>query len=176
MTPREANLNKILTAHPFDFGWAVGLIEGEGCITITHGKRDPFGCPYIKVAMTDEDSVRRIFQITGLGSFRPVPRSDRMPEHHKSQWAWTVAQEREAQALLVLILPHLSARRAEAAWRVLDLIDMRRELRAQKAAVCGNGHDQATHRYTDPSGVERCRECVKINSRAAYARKRGGPA
>jgi hypothetical protein len=157
----------------FELGWVVGIIEGEGCMAMLNNpNRTGYAYPSVKVSMTDEDTVRRLHELTGIGAFRPIPRTASTKAHYKDQWTWAVGAESECQALLVQILPHLSERRAEAAWSVLDLIDKRREMRDQKNLLCGNGHPRDEYGYRDHADNQRCRMCNQIQSAAAYARKK----
>lgn len=152
----------------FDLGWLVGIIDGEGWIGSNKDMRGGLPYPTIKVCMTDEDSVVRLHEMTGVGTFRPY--TGKQKEHHKDAWCWTVATESDVLCILAQIQPHMSLRRQEACWSVIELIDRKRDLRSLKASQCGLGHSRAEFGYVDKSGAQRCRECSAGYSRAAYAK------
>lgn len=90
--------------------WVAGLIEGEGSIMLT--KR---GAPVIALTMTDEDVVRRLHDVVGIGSVRLRVTQ----EGNKNAWIWNVASWRGCVSLLTQILPWMGARRGRAISDVL---------------------------------------------------------
>jgi hypothetical protein len=89
--------------------WLAGLIEGEGCIWVqkwTH--RGRYAYPGLRLAMTDEDVVRKAHTMSGVGTFRrwhPPSFSQ-----HQPQWVWTVLGVR-AFEVCDQVYPHLGERR-----------------------------------------------------------------
>lgn len=93
----------------FDFGWFVGMFEGEGSTFIdTNGKRaEPV--PVLVVQMTDEDSIRRLHRVAGCGSVQgPYLKAD---PSHKPYWRWRTRNTGDVLYLLNAMYPHLSERR-----------------------------------------------------------------
>lgn len=94
--------------------WAVGLFEGEGCIT--HGKNHFT----LKLAMTDKDIVTRFAELMGVGN---VCEQKPQKEGYKWQYVWRIHQRTEIIRILDLFLPHLGDRRAHKALDVLDVLE-----------------------------------------------------
>lgn len=94
--------------------WVAGIIEGEGCIgwESTH--------PRIRVKMSDEDTILRLLEWTGVGRIMVEAR----PEGRKDLWAWTVNSADDFLSLADEIEPFLMARRTaklqEVRQRTLD--------------------------------------------------------
>lgn len=95
-----------------ELAWAVGLFEGEGCITRRVIRSKYISCDLV-LHMTDEDVVRRFYQLVGIGSIR----KDLGPVHrgNKLSWRWTVRSRQEVAVLLKAFLPFLGLRRAAKA-------------------------------------------------------------
>lgn len=89
----------------FQLGWVVGIIEGEGCVTFGGGHQ-----LVVQVVMCDEDSVRRLYRLTGVGAFA-ANKNDRPGYSPSFRWRVTVA--RDAVDLLKLIRPYMSERRQQ---------------------------------------------------------------
>ena len=94
--------------------WAVGLFEGEGCIT--HG-RNHF---VLKLAMTDKDIVDRFAELMGVGN---VHEQKPQKEGYKTQYCWRIQRKAEIIRILDMFLPHLGHRRAHKALDVLDYLE-----------------------------------------------------
>ncbi len=111
-------------AAQLDFAWAVGLFEGEGCITVFDKRR------YTKLmlASTDEDVVRRFHRIVVIGNVSP--RQRRPP--YKDYWRWETTGDGSAQRLLRRMLPYLGERRRA---RGLEVIAERQAFVAATRAV-----------------------------------------
>lgn len=87
-------------------GWVAGIVEGEGTLLIRKNR------PYIRVQMTDEDTIDRLASWTGIGvknAFTP-----RNPKH-KASWMWTVQTLNHCGWLIREISPLLGVRRREKA-------------------------------------------------------------
>jgi hypothetical protein len=104
----KANPGGVLTT---DLAWAIGLFEGEGCITMSKA--------LVQVSMrsTDKDVMERFVGIIGAGTVR-LSRSPSAPAHHKDQWAWQLVGG-PAEYFLRMILPWLCERRRGRAEEVL---------------------------------------------------------
>lgn len=101
-----------------DIGWLAGLIEGEGCV---HRKRNfkpkyPLSkyapSPIIAVQMVDEDIIRRLAEVTGVGNIRG-PYCSKTALGKQPRWDWRVAKKRDVARLLLAIYPLLGQRRRE---------------------------------------------------------------
>lgn len=57
-----------------DLAWAAGVWEGEGCFSLARQKKPKRGVAYIyamaTLTMTDEDIVRRLGEIIGMGTVK----------------------------------------------------------------------------------------------------------
>lgn len=91
-----------------ELAWVAGLIEGEGCIRCT-GK-DGRSYPHVKVAMTDEDVIRRCYEITGIGILSGPHHYGTRPQN-KPVYTWAVGRKDECLTLLGGIWPYLGERR-----------------------------------------------------------------
>lgn len=97
---------------PVDRGWVAGLLEGEG--TFYWAKPVPkkhAGFGSIVVRMTDEDVIRKLHRVTGVGTVSG-PYVDKRP-NHRPTWNWQVSSYHETTELLQEILPLMGVRRAE---------------------------------------------------------------
>lgn len=113
---------------PFDWGWAIGLFEGEGSMS----KATKSYAIVCALGSTDEDTLRHFHAIVGVGKVRgPIA-----PTHSrkKALWVWDVSGDNAAW-LVERMLPYLSLRRSQ---RARELLAMRRDARAQmlKSRVC----------------------------------------
>jgi hypothetical protein len=86
-----------------DEAWAVGLFEGEGCLTLSDGR------PRIKLNSTDEDVVRRFHAIVGLGQVR----EERAMEKRgwKRQWEWYSGCRDDVVEFIARFFHHFGHRR-----------------------------------------------------------------
>ncbi len=93
-----------------------GLLEGEGSFILDRGK-----WPRIKLKMTDEDVVRKAYELAGTGTMsgpHKVPKADGSG-YHKDNWSWRVCNQYECYALMVAILPWMGTRRREQIMSVI---------------------------------------------------------
>ena len=94
-----------------DFSWLVGIIEGEGCISISRHNKTEKSDPVFEVAMTDEDVIQKVAHLLNheYRSYVPPGRTvDGQPYKtaHKVKF-----QGRKAMAIIDIIYPHMSSRR-----------------------------------------------------------------
>lgn len=109
---------------PFDLGWLVGIIEGEGSMHIsktTTQAGNPREQPWLTVNMTDEDTINRLREVTGIGGVRPL----KVQPNRKPQWLWSVSSIPQLAWILPQIIPHLSIRRRYQASRVMELVGVK---------------------------------------------------
>lgn len=98
---------RTLGCSPIDLAWLAGLLEGEGTFTIRRPKR---GRPTarMKLAMTDEDVVRRARDTVRMGTLHGpyVVRAGCKPH-----WEWVVARKADVITLLSALSPLMGSRR-----------------------------------------------------------------
>lgn len=104
--------------------WAAGLIDGEGCITITRqapSKRriSPSHRLYLKVTMTHKPTVARLAAIFEVGSLH---RQGKRSARTNAGWSWWVSA-RQACSVLKLVRPFLVTKAVEAdiAFKFMEL-------------------------------------------------------
>lgn len=94
-----------------NLAWLGGLLEGEGTFSQVNGRY--LG---VKVEMTDEDVVRRCYELTGVGRLS-LWRG--RTENHKAVFAWRVQDSATAYAVMVAVWPWLGQRRHQ---KIVDVI------------------------------------------------------
>jgi hypothetical protein len=110
--------------------WAAGLFEGEGCFN-AHRRSDGQYSVQARLAMTDEDVVRRFAAIVGLGRvYGPISRQS----GRKPTYDWASGDARDVCAVIKLLLPWLGNRRTAKAAEVAEI-----------AAAIGPKHSDRTH-------------------------------
>jgi len=106
------------------WAWAIGLFEGEGCITIAHA-RSASGRVYpqarLHLCSTDEDVVRRFHRTVEVGTVRVAHDMER--RGYKRQWRWMIGARADVRYLLSMFLPHLGCRRELRAIEALTLVE-----------------------------------------------------
>jgi hypothetical protein len=91
-----------MTWSDFEIAYMAALIEGEGHIRPT-GRTSA----RVSVGMTDEDVIRNVHAISGIGSVAgPMVRGRKKP-----YWTWQVSAKRDVLRLLTAIAPVMGARR-----------------------------------------------------------------
>lgn len=166
--------------------WLAGILEGEG--TFLHGRvREKYLRMNVRVAMCDEDVVRRCWTVAGVGrvggpytyahgSTRTWTQQpyDRHPSRWKPTWSWTVDRHADAAALMMTVLPLMGTRRAArireclGAWQANPYSH---SAHRAKFTHCPQGHpyDEAnTYLYR---GHRSCRACHRIRAREARLRR-----
>lgn len=111
-----------------DYAWAAGVLEGEGCFSI-HRRNDRSNTlnTAIHCEMTDEDVVRRLHKIFGVGSVNlrsnTSGRVDRRTR--KPTWIWSAQSKNDVLEVVLRVLPYLGERRAEKAKELLNSVEER---------------------------------------------------
>ena len=95
--------------------WAIGLFEGEGCISVEKRCWSAF----MRVKTTDLDVAERLKEVWG----GRVYEATMSPSNKKQPYCWTLQNKPVVRAILVRILPFLSDRRACKASDAIDRID-----------------------------------------------------
>jgi hypothetical protein len=93
-----------------DLAWFVGLFEGEGDIT-----RNAKKSWRLRIGMSDEDVIRRVHDLVGVGNVWIVPAKDQ----RKTHYVWAVTSHNNVVHLLTLMLPRLGKRRSARALEAL---------------------------------------------------------
>lgn len=99
--------------------WAVGLFEGEGCISKAKNRPASFT---MEMWMSDRDIIERFHSIVGVGSLKE--RAKKRKEDHATMYGWTLYKRDDIRNLLDVFLPHLSNRRAYKALNILDDLEL----------------------------------------------------
>lgn len=114
-------------------GWAIGLFEGEGCISFSSKRKRRQ--PRLMLVSTDEDVVRRFAAIVGCGSIHP---QTKRRDHWKLQWKWACGEAGDVEKVLTWMLPHLGERRRARASEVLELCAAYRQEKSERQCpICG---------------------------------------
>jgi hypothetical protein len=109
-----------------EFGWLVGILEGEGCFFVTtrsKGGSGPSAYARVTVCMTDRDIIERLRRVTGIGTLEKI-RERKNPEH-KPISQWIVCRHQEAIELMVAVYPHMGTRRQAKIRGVLAQVEKR---------------------------------------------------
>lgn len=111
-----------------DFGWLVGILEGEGCFLLatTKGRGKTYFHPRIDMASTDEDVVQRVAKLLGT-SCRPVKYRAKLKNGQLAKQTWkTNAYSLKALNWMILLHPFMGKRRKR---QIQDVIDQRNKIR-----------------------------------------------
>lgn len=99
--------------------WAAGLFEGEGCFSTRHCGSDRSLVARLK--MTDEDVVRRFFEIVQVGNVTgPYTKVGRKPV-----WIWQTGSFEGVQFTVAIFWKWLHARRRHRAKELLEFFHFR---------------------------------------------------
>jgi hypothetical protein len=95
-----------------DIAWAAGVIDGKGCVFITHKAPQGKGVTAsfsicLKVSMGHQPTVDRLHEIFGKGSLHNVIQTKYNPA-----WTWLV-QSQQCLEVLLLIKPYSLTKQAE---------------------------------------------------------------
>lgn len=101
--------------HPFNVGWVAGLFEGEGTIVIRGTDRRRSA--RVAVGSTDVDVVERLQVLVGGKLNGPYLRG-----LNKPIWHWRIDKQADVEEFLLLMRPHLGARRGAKADEALAVI------------------------------------------------------
>lgn len=100
-----------------DIAYIAGIIDGEGCITVSicspylkHKEVSQVYAPIIRVAMTDKNIIYWLQNITGEGNIYFIKSRN---YRHKDIWDWRLSTGNGAR-LLKQIKPYLKVKRLQA--------------------------------------------------------------
>ena len=99
-----------------DLYWVAGLLEGEGCFTIKSRKAGTLRDIVILCQMTDEDVLKKLFRLTGVGRLNGPYTNG--PRGKRPRWTWAVSG-RPAYKLMKSLMPLMGKRRRA---RICELI------------------------------------------------------
>lgn len=92
--------------------WLVGLLEGEGSFRLkqTGFPKNKYYYPVVEVNMIDEDIIRKLVSVSGLGKiYGPFNYDKRFST--KPLWRWFVNKKDEAELLMKKVYPLMGIRR-----------------------------------------------------------------
>ena len=90
------------------FAWAIGVFEGEGCLTYD-SKNDKWD---MKVKMTDMDVLWSFYEAIGcVGNLNGLRKSPSTPDHHKPCGQWKTADRKLIHQLVIRFYPYMHERR-----------------------------------------------------------------
>ena len=145
--------------------WLAGIIEGEGSFVVGPHRPKHGTHTAVSVNMTDEDVVRRLETVSGVGAVYG-PRS-RGP--HKPQWMWVVTKVSDVVTLVEALLPWMGKRRTVAAKKLLQAC----QEKLDRMSHCLQGHAYEPDNYYTvvTKGKKPYRRC-KICHRASASKYR----
>lgn len=140
-----------------EIAWVAGIIEGEGCISINNGRRDYDAYPLLRVAMTDEDVIRRLHRVTGVGHIQTSERADTATgKKRKRSWTWSVGARNEVKEILLAIRPWMSERRSGKISEALFMLE-RPPRKGPTVNPCGTNAAANRHQRAGEPLCEPCR-------------------
>lgn len=104
-----------------NWAWVAGIFEGEGNINITKPQGNKRAKVRITIAMTDEDVIDRLLEVTGVGT-KDERRVDEKNPKHSRIYFWRIGRREEVAEFLTAILPYLLSRRTAKAEEALNII------------------------------------------------------
>ena len=90
------------------FAWAIGIFEGEGCLTYTKSA-DRWE---MKVKMTDMDVLWSFYEAVGcVGRLTGLRKDPSQKEHHKPYGVWRTYKREVIHDLVIRFYPYMHERR-----------------------------------------------------------------
>lgn len=104
---------------PEEIAWAAGLFEGEGCFTIQRTRQ--YRYPVASLQMTDEDTVRRFYDVVGVGRLY----LDQKPYGlgTKTMHQWRASARADFAAVVELLSPWLGKRRLARVEEIMEEVN-----------------------------------------------------
>ena len=97
----------VVNASPHNLAWAAGIIEGEGCFSHYQRSNRPSTGAAIHCEMTDEDTIRTLHKVLGVGKVSRRPARAR----RKPTWILSIQKNGEIFDTLLRLSPYLMSRR-----------------------------------------------------------------
>ena len=137
-----------------DLHWLAGLLEGEGCFSVSKSSRKRTGIRTM-LSMKDEDVVRRAHALFGYGNVR---------QGKDGMWWWDTSGWRSG-ALMLMLYPYLGERRQK---RIAELLrgwmgQGERGHHYRDSTHCKRGHlfSEENTRYRKDGKGRSCRACER---------------
>ena len=106
-----------ISRHELDAAWLAGIMDGEGCISTTYANgnksKNHYRCR-VEVRNTNPFMIQRITQIMGNRGIHFFLHYLKKRESYKEGMVFVVTGYKAIQAVLQMILPHLTAKYDEA--------------------------------------------------------------
>lgn len=107
---------------PLDAAWVAGLLEGEGCFSLSWGSRS-YPRFTVKCNMTDRDVVEHLHSLCGGKLAGPYQRTSPAGKPAKDQWVWTIGRKDSMKELLLDLLPYMCTRRSAKILEMLQAME-----------------------------------------------------
>lgn len=101
--------------------WVAGIIDGEGCITISETKSSHSESlsypPIVQVRMCDLEPLEKLVQVVGSSYGKPQHPPSQIAANQRPSWQWKIVSEQAAK-VIVELYPFLTCKRKQAivAW------------------------------------------------------------
>lgn len=138
-----------------ELAWAAGLFEGAGSVYVGGRSRRAVA----KLAMTDEDVVRKFARAVGTGSIGGPYRNKKYPDN-KPYWHWRIAGYVQVTRLSSAIGAWLGARLTDRFQSVLKTC-----ARPRDPAACGTLSGYQRHLRQDTTPCDACRAASRAYRR-----------
>jgi hypothetical protein len=157
--------NELRQMSELEIAWFAGLFEGEGCITFAGVNKTQVR---LLIPSVDRDVIEKVRAVTGIGTI--YTQNYTTPVNHLSGviHRWQAGRFIENQALLRLILPHMSQRRSTKIQEALAIAPhpYKRGPRTRRQ-YCDRGHELAGDNLSQGT---RCKACRNLKARERYAK------
>lgn len=115
---------------PFDHGWVVGILEGEGAFVCSKDKRtqNTYNVK-IQVESTDKDVIDKLQELVpGQVWESNYPAKYRAFPNAKPSWRWAISSKKKVEQLSFLIYPLMSKRRQQQLDKLVEHCEYKRKL------------------------------------------------
>lgn len=106
-----------------NIAWVAGVFEGEGNIRLKKNRvgMKHYKQPTVQIHMCDEDVLREVQEITGLGKITGpyTPKN----KNWTPTWQWSIQNRKGVKEFIEMVSPFLCSRRKEQTKIVLDEIN-----------------------------------------------------
>jgi hypothetical protein len=137
-----------------EIAWVAGLLEGEGCFSLTKAKNRM----YISCSMTDKDIIEKLYSLIKYGTVI----KDKLRPNRKQVYTWRMSNRREIDIFTSLIKPFMGARRTEKINLMLEHNKLHPKLRQEKGMV---KHGTRSMYSTYGCRCEDCRQAERLYKR-----------
>lgn len=139
-----------------DRAWVAGILEGEGSFTLGAEGYRAGGKPRIRqiqvtCGMTDEDVIRRLHRLAGIGNLHLGRRRDPRRANAKQMYVWQASKRLDVLPFLREIRPLMGERRGARIDELLDYAE-KSPLIYHQPLICGT-----RRAYRKGCRCEKCR-------------------